>query len=407
LEERETRQDAKGEATGAREERRRLPLAVTAAGLALAALTVFHGLALKRAADAYTQENGTEGSPSSTRVKTCDGKEAELSEEEVRMVELHNEAREKEGLEYLCVEPRLAEAAQGHADDMIERDYFDHNSPDAEGMEDRIKGAGYDGYEDAGENIAWGSGESTAPDNRFDALMKSEGHRKNIMSDAYREVGIGYAEGTLDSEGDAGVYVVDFGSMGADAPHERPDEVPAGGTTGGSTTPIGGTIPDAEEPETTGLEETMPEETTGPGETVPEQPEGEDPGTPGGDTGGGTQIMTNDTGDGGDGENPSGDGLSLAEKMICKTFGDVRKGWVDETGSDFLNPDYCGFDEGGKEKGSDESPEPEADEPEGTNPEETVPQEETSPEETTAPEEDTGGGEEPPAEQPTEGAGVR
>ncbi len=60
MEERENRQDAAertaGEEAGTREEhRQRLPLAVTAAGLALAALTVFYGVALERASDARAQ----------------------------------------------------------------------------------------------------------------------------------------------------------------------------------------------------------------------------------------------------------------------------------------------------------------------------------------------------------------
>ncbi len=170
----------------------------------------------------------------------------------------------------------------------------------------------------------------------------------------------------------------------------------------------------------------MPEETTGLGETVPEQPEGGDPETPGGDTSGqtivneGTQIITNETDDGGDGGNHFGRGLDV-HKMICKAFADAREDAPEMMGPDFLNPGFCGFDKdkkdkkdkGGENEGPDGADEPEADEPEAEEPEgtdmgETIPQEETSPEETTAaPEETTAGGQEPPAEPPTEGAEVR
>ena len=339
---------------------RTVPTVLGRAGLMIAVavlsavILVAYGLLLGRQGDAQEAP---------VMLRACDGGEVEVSPEEARMVELHNEAREAAGKDYLCVSPALTEAAGGLAEDMIDKDYFDHTAPDGTTMENRLEQAGYDGYETAGENIAWGMGDTAAPENRFEALMNSEKHKQNILNDAYREFGVGYAAGTLKDKEDAGVYVTNFGSHGAEASHERPERVtkpPAEQTSGEQT--IVGPAPGATTPEP--VPEPMPE-TTAPERTDSIQQ---------------TQIIQESTDNGGSGGGstgqtpPKGD-LPDAQAMICEQFGQVREEVIgnlrqggDDSGpasgirgriadnfqDDFLNPDYC---DSGPDSGPKTTPE--------------------------------------------------
>lgn len=82
----------------------------------------------------------------------------------------------------------LAVAAQLHAEDMVDNDYFDHTSLDGRSFSDRAQDAGYEGFP-RGENIA--AGQQT-PQQVMEAWMGSTGHRQNILSDA-DEIGVGFA----------------------------------------------------------------------------------------------------------------------------------------------------------------------------------------------------------------------
>jgi uncharacterized protein YkwD len=109
-----------------------------------------------------------------------------------------NAERTPRGLRPLTLNARLSSAARGHARDMAKRNYFDHTSLDGSTFLDRIRRAGYlRGARawSAGENIAWGTGKLATPRAIGRAWMRSPGHRANILSASYREVGVGVAAG--------------------------------------------------------------------------------------------------------------------------------------------------------------------------------------------------------------------
>lgn len=83
----------------------------------------------------------------------------------------------------------LRQSARGHAEDMAQNDYFDHNSLDGRSPFDRMEAAGYD-YSAAGENIAAGSSTAEATMQQW---LGSSGHCKNIMNGKYVHLGVGYA----------------------------------------------------------------------------------------------------------------------------------------------------------------------------------------------------------------------
>ncbi|MDZ7704201.1 MAG: CAP domain-containing protein [Trueperaceae bacterium] len=83
---------------------------------------------------------------------------------------------------------QLATAAEQHSQDMAQRDYFSHRSPEGEGPGERIRAAGYD-------LVAYSENISAGHDNHDDALaswLTSAGHCRNIMSATMRDVGVGY-----------------------------------------------------------------------------------------------------------------------------------------------------------------------------------------------------------------------
>jgi len=93
----------------------------------------------------------------------------------------------------------LVDAAGLHSDDMLRRNYFAHESPEGLSPTDRAKNAGYP--RGAGENIAWSG--NTIPINqneevyqRHYGLVESVGHRVNMMTDHWREIGAGVRYGT-------------------------------------------------------------------------------------------------------------------------------------------------------------------------------------------------------------------
>ncbi len=86
---------------------------------------------------------------------------------------------------------QLEIAAFGHAKDMSRKNYFSHTAQDGKSMQQRIVLAGYNfrGYRSftVGENIAQGQQNIAVV---MQGWFKSEGHCKNLMNAAFKEVGV-------------------------------------------------------------------------------------------------------------------------------------------------------------------------------------------------------------------------
>jgi uncharacterized protein YkwD len=102
-----------------------------------------------------------------------------------------NAERAAQGLAPVTLEARLIEAAQGHADDMRARLYYDHLTPEGSGPADRAFAAGYR-WRWVAENIAKGLFQRDAVVERW---MASSGHRLNILNARASQAGIGVAWG--------------------------------------------------------------------------------------------------------------------------------------------------------------------------------------------------------------------
>ncbi len=108
-----------------------------------------------------------------------------------QVVELVNEARWANGqLPPLKAVDLLHNSSQTHSDNMANRNFFAHCDLDTgDSPWDRMIDAGYN-YNWAGENIAAGYG---TPTEVMNGWMGSSGHRANILSSNFRELGVGYA----------------------------------------------------------------------------------------------------------------------------------------------------------------------------------------------------------------------
>jgi uncharacterized protein YkwD len=126
-----------------------------------------------------------------------------------------NAERARHGLPRLKLNKKLSRAARRHARDMVRRDYFAHDSLGGGTFVDRIRNTGYmRGARSwsVGENLAWGSHERAAPRAITSMWMDSPGHRANILSASFREVGIGFALGAPGASGPAATYATEFGT---------------------------------------------------------------------------------------------------------------------------------------------------------------------------------------------------
>lgn len=109
----------------------------------------------------------------------------DMSEDEIELLNYVNITRSNEGINVLKCDARLAKIAKLKAKDMVNKDYFAHNSPTYGSPFDMMRQSDiYFRY--AGENIA---GNSLIKD-AFDEWLKSEGHKKNILNSNFNYTGI-------------------------------------------------------------------------------------------------------------------------------------------------------------------------------------------------------------------------
>jgi uncharacterized protein YkwD len=116
---------------------------------------------------------------------------ADLPRVRADLLERVNRERQAAGLRPLRGNEELDRAAQAHAVDMLRRSYFEHESPEGKSSLDRVRAAGYQPRTVA-ENIAEGQ---HSVDQVMDGWMRSHGHRANILTKAFEELGVGLAMG--------------------------------------------------------------------------------------------------------------------------------------------------------------------------------------------------------------------
>ena len=129
-------------------------------------------------------------SSTTTQVKSSKVEEVGITIDGV--IEYTNIARKKAGLQPLKKNKKLNSSAKIKADDMLKKQYFDHDSPTGVTASDLAKSVNYD-FKLVGENLALG--DFVTSKKLVDAWMNSKAHKANILNPKFTEIGIGIVEG--------------------------------------------------------------------------------------------------------------------------------------------------------------------------------------------------------------------
>lgn len=119
-----------------------------------------------------------------------------LSSYEKEVIRLTNLERTKRGLPALTENWQLSRVARYKSQDMVNNNYFSHTSPTYGSPFTMMQNFGLR-FSAAAENIAYGQ---KTPQEVVTSWMNSAGHRANILSAAYTQIGVGAAKkanGTL------------------------------------------------------------------------------------------------------------------------------------------------------------------------------------------------------------------
>jgi uncharacterized YkwD family protein len=101
-----------------------------------------------------------------------------------------NKERTSRGLSALKLSSEVSKVASTKSQDMVNKGYFDHNSPTYGSPFDMMNQFGIS-YRSAAENIAMGQ---RNPQEVMNGWMNSDGHRKNILNSSFTGMGIGIAK---------------------------------------------------------------------------------------------------------------------------------------------------------------------------------------------------------------------
>jgi uncharacterized YkwD family protein/spore coat assembly protein SafA len=110
--------------------------------------------------------------------------------QENEVIRLVNVQRSRAGLQLLKTNWQLSRVARYKSQDMINKNYFSHTSPTYGSPFNMMESFGIR-FSAAGENIAYG--QRTAQE-VVTGWMNSPGHRSNILSPTYQQIGVGLAK---------------------------------------------------------------------------------------------------------------------------------------------------------------------------------------------------------------------
>lgn len=133
-----------------------------------------------------TSSGMTGGSTSTGNSGTSGTQTSSMNSDEKEVFDLINKQRTNNGLPALKNDSEVQRIARIKAQDMVDNNYFSHNSPTYGSPFDMMKSFKVS-YKTAGENIAANSSNSSA----VTAWMNSSGHKANILNSSFNYTGIG------------------------------------------------------------------------------------------------------------------------------------------------------------------------------------------------------------------------
>ncbi len=134
-----------------------------------------------------TSSSGNTGSSSGSGTSSGGTSQtASMNSDELEVFNLINQQRANNGLPNLKVDSEVQRVARIKAQDMVNNNYFAHESPTYGTPFNMLKSFKIS-YKTAGENIAGNSSNQGA----VNAWMNSQGHKANILNSSYNYTGIG------------------------------------------------------------------------------------------------------------------------------------------------------------------------------------------------------------------------
>ena len=129
----------------------------------------------------YPNSSNNTGGSSGTTTSTTS-----MNADEKEVFDLINKQRTNNGLQALKIDNEVQKVARIKAQDMVDNNYFAHESPTYGSPFQMLKSFKIS-YKTAGENIAANSSNSGV----VNAWMNSSGHKANILNSSYNYTGIG------------------------------------------------------------------------------------------------------------------------------------------------------------------------------------------------------------------------
>lgn len=133
----------------------------------------------------YPNSNNSNNSSSNNSNSNSNTNTA-MTADEKEVFDLINKQRTQNGLSALKLDTETLRVARIKAQDMVDNNYFSHNSP-TYGTPFQMLNSFKISYKTAGENIAGNSSNSAA----VTAWMNSSGHKANILNSSFNYTGIG------------------------------------------------------------------------------------------------------------------------------------------------------------------------------------------------------------------------
>jgi hypothetical protein len=112
---------------------------------------------------------------------------------DTELLAILNAARQNAGLHLLVMNTNLVQAAQSHSNYMATTGVLSHTGSGSSSVGQRVTAAGY-GWNAVGENILYRW--NLSAQGAFDQWWNSTGHRNNMMSSTYCDIGIASAQHT-------------------------------------------------------------------------------------------------------------------------------------------------------------------------------------------------------------------
>ena len=138
-----------------------------------------------------------------------------LEASETALLCVINDERRERGLAALHPHPRLETVAVAHSRDMVRRRYFSHHTKGGAAWNDRLKSGGYTtgaSHWRIGETLAWTPSPAANAHETVRAWLNSKPHRKVMLQEEYRDIGIGIVFGTPDGVAGA-TFTADYGRV--------------------------------------------------------------------------------------------------------------------------------------------------------------------------------------------------